>query len=852
MEFWEFLLQQEGDRSWLSVESASVEILEGRYRIMARASRVNTPVDIRVTHDATHEDPPIRRTQKRTVKTNPEGLVVIMPFTRLLPGIWELRCSGDVMADLLGEGWSKAVKLQVLPLELDTDWHDDQPDAGETVPLEYEAYGAATPLAEQHLTEVGLTDYLPEEPALPAEPAFPPAIPTVVPAIPTEPETVTYGSIESSESLESSEQFDLANSPAIDAAIDNTTAMDVQGIHNSDIHNSDIDSQAVDSYVLDVQAFEPSIAPPALDAPALEIPDQPVNAPDSSISSESESESSSDLYSPSAIAAPTSQPLGIAETSAASQAPASSLQIQLDQDTWEITAAMPLILSGHIVPQQDIAIEPSNLSLSHLRVRLFDPQTAKMLVDQSYPLKVDQLPTTFTCALTVPEDQQTHLLLGEIALYGLAQPGALPPVMATESFNVTTRFQELLDAIAKCAEVDEQENNPAPAHIPTPAPTAPSLDLTFFNLPPLSQTLLEFQSSETASNPLQPTSGTTDSPKARPLDLPSFVIKVSKPQSTPLQEAVSEPSKPEVSEESLTNAEAHEPMTVPDRDPLLEAIATTPTEPSPIESTPAAPDSHPPDLNPQSPEALVDDWDEDWEIAQDGTLHWRQQIHYSTTQSPEAPEDQAFRSLNLQDRFWNRLQSMATDNELSEEMRSPSSRPSRDWLAVGLENGLAADEIVVEDEGFEDFSPIPLPATPATAYPSPPGLSGADPWARHETPVPLPEILLPAGELVADRPIEVLVKLPSAQPRIYAKLWVIDRQTRLLLDGPRWLMDLQPDGLGHWVARTRVTLPPGSIDVQFEAIAIEMTTQRESEKVMVMRSILPPEFSYASYDEFEI
>lgn len=114
MEFWEFLIQKEGDRSWLPLESPSVEILEGRYRVVARSNRASTATEIRVTHYATHETPPVRRVRKRSTQTNPDGLIVIMPFTRLQPGLWELRCTGDVMAEMMGESWQYIVQLDVV------------------------------------------------------------------------------------------------------------------------------------------------------------------------------------------------------------------------------------------------------------------------------------------------------------------------------------------------------------------------------------------------------------------------------------------------------------------------------------------------------------------------------------------------------------------------------------------------------------------------------------------------------------------------------------------------------------------------------------------------------------------
>jgi hypothetical protein len=126
-EFWEFLLQKEGDRSWLPLESPDVEILEGRYRIVARSHRQNSNVEVRITYQSTDEVPPKRRTQKRSHRTNAEGLVVVIPFTSLKPGTWEIDCSGDLMSDLMGNGWQASIQLHVVPRDVEgsDDWEPD-------------------------------------------------------------------------------------------------------------------------------------------------------------------------------------------------------------------------------------------------------------------------------------------------------------------------------------------------------------------------------------------------------------------------------------------------------------------------------------------------------------------------------------------------------------------------------------------------------------------------------------------------------------------------------------------------------------------------------------------------------
>jgi hypothetical protein len=114
MEYWEFLLQKEGDRSWLPIKSPTIEIEAGRYRVVVHSSLTNADVEICVTHHSIEEIPPKRRSQKRSRRTNLEGLMVVIPFTYLKPGLWELRCCGDIMSDFLGKSWQQAVQLQVL------------------------------------------------------------------------------------------------------------------------------------------------------------------------------------------------------------------------------------------------------------------------------------------------------------------------------------------------------------------------------------------------------------------------------------------------------------------------------------------------------------------------------------------------------------------------------------------------------------------------------------------------------------------------------------------------------------------------------------------------------------------
>lgn len=127
MKYWEFLIQKEGDQTWLPLETQQVEILEGRYRVVAHTDRVNTPLEIRVSQLMTHEMPPRKRVRKRTSQTNETGLVVVMPYVHLKPGQWSLQCSSlNVMDSLIGEGWQYGVQLDVFA-HTEEDWSSEWP-----------------------------------------------------------------------------------------------------------------------------------------------------------------------------------------------------------------------------------------------------------------------------------------------------------------------------------------------------------------------------------------------------------------------------------------------------------------------------------------------------------------------------------------------------------------------------------------------------------------------------------------------------------------------------------------------------------------------------------------------------
>lgn len=161
MKNWEFLLQREGDTTWLPLETPDVEILEGRYRVVARSGYPNAKISVRITHHALEETPPVRRVQTRTTNTSAEGLLIVIPYTRLKPGIWDLSCDPQLQPTLVSKSSDNSVKLRVLsndsePLEqpphidesLTSDSEFETPDLSESSEEMTQTTSSDKPLVE--------------------------------------------------------------------------------------------------------------------------------------------------------------------------------------------------------------------------------------------------------------------------------------------------------------------------------------------------------------------------------------------------------------------------------------------------------------------------------------------------------------------------------------------------------------------------------------------------------------------------------------------------------------------------------------------------------------------------------
>ncbi|GET41435.1 hypothetical protein [Microseira wollei] len=425
---------------------------------------------------------------------------------------------------------------------------------------------------------------------------------------------------------------------------------------------------------------------------------------------------------------------------------------------------------------------------TELQIYLRDPQNSQVVAERQQMLPAGNLPVRFTCKVNIPPQVNTRLILGEIALKVAGETPA-PQVLTTASFTVTADVTALLSAIA---------NNSA-TNLFDIAPDAPAAPIDPLDTPKEVPTI-QFEPSDGVPIPPLLNKSTLRQKPRQPLELPTFPSRYP-PKPKPKPEPVS------------TKEEQDQAEDTTEADISLDAFG---------ESELAV------DLSAES---------------NNGTTPAESDEH------PSIPETSSIVHIRPQERLFSRLEALATDEELSDWLKAA---PSLDPLTIDLDSlfdihpepdaHLTAGEFVVDDE------PIKPRRKKGEQKPKP----DFDPVPEDE-PIPTPKLeVFPNGELTSGQKVRVRVTLAYGLPRLGVKLWIVDRQTRSLLEEPRLLGDFAPNGWGQVEAISQVTVPFGCLEMRFEAIATEIQTKRESHKVTIDRTVLPPDLPTIPLDEFDL
>jgi hypothetical protein len=789
MENWEFLLQKQGDKSWLPLESPTVEILEGQYRLASRTKFADALVGIQLRYipcsDSIHKP----SQQKIAKRVNPEGLLIVMPYTNFTPGTWQIECSEQ--DELKGQTpqhkpWSVSVQLEVQPIsaELSNDWQLNLP-------------------APNLDPQVDLPEPGQEIDSFSSEPA------DIV-----ETDTVEIEAI--------AEQTELA-------LIEFTSP------------EPDLDS------TVETQSF----------------------ASLNELSFESTAPTESQLKE--AISLPPALPYNL---------------IALDRSQYLVSEGQTPALSG------------TSYLPGELEVVLKSPQDLETIMQARFTLAASGRlgePIDFSFELHIPVET-SQVMIGEVRLHPSVDVTAIDtqPHIYYHAIAFTYQSQDILAEVAQEIAINSTPQSAEPRQ-----PDKSDVGLNPTNQP---QRLQNSSNLELPQLPLKPDlhqpASQSEPRLAKPTKLPEL------PRITPLSQAQSQPEQggiaPEnlenlldprsesvdVEEESLSDLDFMEGNTPAtdlgfdvERKLVQEVDRPFQAEQADRRNASLPEQAVNSNVTPQFP--LVSDrfLDKLQAISRESINESliEQQVNEFIDAEVEKLESEIDKSLGLEDldrEFEQMLMAdeqfvgleaeakLDTELEAGTEAETELTAIRHDHDATDITDATDVIQAEMAESLLNEDDPAPQQSLYEAAYEPESSISDALhevlaasqiidrssanassvwPTLGNDLPIPLPILEIPEGEAISGIPFPILIKLPAIEAKLFVKFWVKDCQTRNIIDGPRWLVDFQrePD-TDLMTVRTPITLPLGSMEVAFEAIAVEIPTQRESRKTSTIRTVTLP------------
>ncbi len=837
MEHWQFLIQKQGDRSWHTLESPNLEILEGRYRVLARSNRPHIDVEVRVIHSSTEEVPIQRRVQKRSRRTNNEGLIAVIPFTHLKPGIWELRCSGDLMSDILGKSWQYSIKIQVLPQSAvlsDVKRLDDsEHDRSDT----FSHPNSLSTVADQNSSTIHNTITVKAEPVITTQ----------------------------SKPLPSKKEDAIIDAPITPVWVKGDTAEQI--LQNLLELALPVSESLLENEAIDVTPAEQ--APPPL---LLTLEQETYVARwGETLCLNGRVELKQELLS---------------ETSDLESVCAAFVQIEMrSPQTSEILTQLRQPIPEKILPctitiQIEIPLKcESKLILADISLygALAGIGEVTLLASQSFIITAD---VTELLAITTAVKHSTPELDYQLAPPISKEP--LPSSLDLELFNLVKSVktgQNLvfhastkkalppridLQKLRKSAAVPRSSDScrqtspelPTFSHGQTKmlaASKSQHLEKTDTIIASRQEPIFEEQARLSLSagstfrylTPVKHLSTDFEEVESNGQDTLDYQTREELPQ---LETTITE-------SENATDLEGDEDAL----EELLALDARSPDNYDPEVVVPQASELITPDNPYSSP--LIRKWMHTQGYSLPEPMNVQSQNYYTYIPANQTISEEYPLSLDEQTLTADVNSPLVSDMEtqqgdIVEEVtetipeENVSDSPEVPQLPPQLQPTWLTQEIVVDDTPNEveadatqsgllkqkDESVRNLSVSLAIA-------------ATNWSPLPIPQLDVPEGELIAGKSIRVRVYLPYVREQMAVKLWMEDCQTRWLLDGPHLLKNLLPNSLGDLEVMTQLNIPFGCLEIRLEAIAIDMATQQESHKVTIGRTVIPPDLPTLQLDE---
>ncbi|MFZ4555452.1 MAG: hypothetical protein ACOYN8_03600 [Pseudanabaena sp.] len=842
MENWEFLLQRKGDKSWLPLESPSVEIVEGQYRLAARSGAANAQVGIAIAYrpiaDVRHQ--PLQ--QKIVKRISHDGLMIVMPYTNLGAGLWRIECSGTEpdAANVLTT-WKKTVEFDVIQVssEFGSEWqYNDFQEEDEDIDNPTEL----TPSLHTNALGIALT----------------------------EPAPLNY----SSPILDIAEQ---RSTELVQSMFDEFALFDDEGDGDDEVNSEPSASAIAQENPLALIESTKQGSLVAFDSAASSQPrillqlQQPQYIVDENniftIAGEAYTSGEIEviLKHPQTLEVIFNNRYAIAPTVITKDQLSSITINSINRDRLAATGAIPFAYQVSVPP-------PSEIQVLIGEVRIHPQQNfeqyselfvMQQMIAVSYPAS-RVLPELIKEAKKYEsqDNSQNKSLANSQVVVESPNSSSYPQSAQSSPQAESTKTSE-----AKAKSANWLSLPPLPSKNPkvSPASKNPQDDseksissANSISLPIITNKTLPLPNSEVNNLDVNDDVNDLDQLELEFADTDIWeadATQVNKPTPLPNNE------EPELNNEEPELIYSFEEELPQNYDELLEKPRR---ENLPIIGkalTPNQSQSRSPNrgnrflnkLQTLSAEAIANQ--KASQRNEDLVIDTRTELALS------ASEDLSGMLIQI-------------DNGLGVSMPITTIAEANSLAELDLELDLELDRLLNTELDLPDLilnEYVWEEAIDANTFPvrtlsgdlSNSNLSSPTNSALSETAltirnlqesssqtvseqqeIPTPNIIIPEGEIISGTPMIIAVRLPAIAPKFFVKFWIKDLQTRTIVDGPRWLLDFSivPD-TDLIETRTNISIPLSSIDVAFEAIAIEAQTQRESHKVRVIRAVIPPNFA---------
>ncbi|QSV62259.1 MAG: hypothetical protein HEQ26_05285 [Dolichospermum sp. DL01] len=815
MENWQFLIQKQGDHNWRILESPNLTILADNYRVLARSYLNNMDVDVRVTYISTQEVPPKQRILKRSHRTNSEGLMAVIPFTYFKPGIWELRCSGDIMSEMLGKSWQHTLLIQVSPPEPSpqsltqlAEESDLASNADTQVsivmnhgtPVWFK--GETTEQILQNLLDLALPQ---DEPLLDEEtienaPTLPPPLPL---NLTLDQDTyvarwgdnfIIHGDVEVNEieNLED-ERFAMNGVSQLRLEIALRSPSESRILNHVDQPLTDQVLPFSFSTLIDI----PLDCESKLLLAEINLYGALADVGEVILLANHTFTITADITDLLALQTSRSdyRDYSLPETNPPVK-PKPSVKIRLELFN---VAKTPKLAQFHILkPSPNQPLPPQIKPLISWQV--LSPQLPNLPHNPTREINTDSETDSLTKTLAIhPIDLKKLVIKPVNTIFPYLKRLKVKPVpgkTANDQLNVE-----------KLATLQKSPQLPTVVTLSAKIP-----ELPVDNLPQSDQSMIDDTSY--AELIAEIVAGVIKSEELDLVDSQENSVII---QSEELDLVDSQENSVIIQSEELDLVDSQENSVIIQSEEL-DLVDT------------------------QENSSLLQQWIDSqgyllteavFQESSDNDLGEETQtvdVEVLLSREKEIQEDPIADNIPLE------INKPETVNILNPIATQPG------WLSQEI----VIDDLVMEwdadswsDEAIADHHYSPLPENETAA-----DFSGV----MMES-LPTPQLYLSEGELVAGTSVMVRVKLPEVSSSVVVKLWVEDYQTRSLLDGPHILPDLRSNAWGEGETAIYLKIPFGCLEIRLSAIALHQTTQQESDKFTIIKTVIPPSLPTIEMDE---